>query len=77
MELPDSLEDCHALIRSLREENADLRSSGSAFGHLAERLNQALQKERRQRERRAERRAGQGRRADQASGNPQAGKFNP
>jgi hypothetical protein len=53
MELPDSLEECHKLIRHLLEENAALRQSGTAFGHLAERLNSELREERRQgRERR-------------------------
>ena len=47
MELPETLEHCHAMIRELLEENAALRQSGDEFGHLAERLNSALREERR------------------------------
>lgn len=43
MDLPTTLEDCHRMIRELSEENAALRRSGEDFGHLAERLNGALQ----------------------------------
>jgi hypothetical protein len=35
------------MIRELIEENAALRKAGADFGHLAERLNLALQEERR------------------------------
>jgi hypothetical protein len=47
MELPTSIEHCHRMIRELVEENAVLRKSGNDFGHLAERLNLALQEQRR------------------------------
>lgn len=47
MELPTSIEHCHRMIRDLADENAVLRKSGNDFGHLAERLNSALQEERR------------------------------
>jgi hypothetical protein len=47
MELPTTLEHCHRMIQELVEENAVLRKSGDDFGHLAERLNSALQEERR------------------------------
>jgi hypothetical protein len=47
MELPTTLENCHHMIRELVEENAALRKSGDDFGHLAERLNTALQEARR------------------------------
>jgi hypothetical protein len=47
MELPTTLEHCHEMIRELVEENSALRKSGDDFGHLAERLNSALQEERR------------------------------
>jgi hypothetical protein len=40
--LPTNLEECHELIRRLREENASLRQAGSFFGQLAERLNREL-----------------------------------
>jgi hypothetical protein len=52
-ELPTTLDDCHAMIHRLLEENAALRRSGASFGSLAERLNTELQEERRRgRERR-------------------------
>jgi hypothetical protein len=38
------------MIRKLDEENATLRKSGDDFGRLAERLNSALQDERRRRD---------------------------
>ncbi len=44
--LPTNLEECHELIRRLREENASLRQAGSFFGQLAERLNRELLAER-------------------------------
>jgi hypothetical protein len=44
--LPTNLDECHELIRRLREENANLRHAGSFFGQLAERLNRELQEER-------------------------------
>jgi hypothetical protein len=44
--LPTNLDECHELIRRLREENANLRQAGSFFGQLAERLNRELQEER-------------------------------
>ncbi len=47
MELPTTIEACQELIRELVEENAALRQAGVDFGHLAERLNVALQEERR------------------------------
>jgi hypothetical protein len=47
MELPNTLERCYELIQTLSEENATLRKSGDDFGRLAERLNAALQEERR------------------------------
>jgi len=47
MELPTTVQDCQELIRELIEENAALRKAGADFGHLAERLNLALQEERR------------------------------
>ena len=63
--LPKTLEECHALIRALLEENVALRQSGADFGHLAERLNVELQEERRLgQERRVARRSGDDRRAD-------------
>jgi hypothetical protein len=48
MELPTTIHDCQEMIRELIEENAALRKAGADFGHLAERLNLALQEERRQ-----------------------------
>jgi hypothetical protein len=47
MELPTTIEDCQEMIRELVEENAALRKAGADFGHLAERINLALQEERR------------------------------
>ena len=44
--LPTNLDDCHELIRRLREENGSLRQAGSFFGQLAERLNRELLAER-------------------------------
>jgi hypothetical protein len=43
---PTSLEECHEMIRRLREENTHLREAASTFGQLAERLNHELQVER-------------------------------
>jgi len=42
MNLPTTLDDCHRMIRDLREENTTLRKSGEDFGRLAERLMLAL-----------------------------------
>ena len=47
MELPSTVKECHDLIQQLLEENTALRQSGAAFGRLAERLNTALQEQRR------------------------------
>jgi len=44
------LKQCEAKIARLEEENRQLRRSSAAFGQLAERLNDALQRERRRRE---------------------------
>ena len=44
--LPTNLDECHELIRRLREENGNLRQAGSFFGQLAERLNRELLAER-------------------------------
>jgi hypothetical protein len=66
MELPNTVEACHAMIQDLLDENASLRQSGASFGRLAERLNSELQEERRKgRERRLVRRD-EDRRADAA-----------
>ena len=48
----DSVEDYQQVVRRLQEENAELRKAAGQFGELAERLNTALQAERRQAERR-------------------------
>jgi len=40
--LATNLDECHELIRRLREENGSLRQAGSFFGQLAERLNREL-----------------------------------
>jgi hypothetical protein len=55
--LPTTVDECHAMIRRLLDENAALRRSGASFGSLAERLNTQLQEERR---RGHERRMGHG-----------------
>ena len=47
MEFPSTIEACHDEIQRLLEENAALRQSGASFGRLAERLNAALQEQRR------------------------------
>lgn len=47
MELPTTVRECQEMIQDLVEENAALRKAGADFGHLAERLNLALQEERR------------------------------
>ncbi len=75
MEFPDSLEQCHVLIRRLLEENAVLRRSGVAFGHLAERLNHRLQEECRLGDRRRIGRAGEDRRSQPAVGASEAEKL--
>ncbi len=75
MDFPDSLEQCHRLIRRLLEENAGLRRSGAAFGHLAERLNHQLQEERRVGDRRRIGRVGEDRRSQSAVGALGAGKL--
>jgi cell division septum initiation protein DivIVA len=46
-DLRDPLEDCMETVHRLEEENEQLRQSAGAFGQLAERLNRALQEERR------------------------------
>jgi hypothetical protein len=46
MDLPATVQECQDMIRHLIEENAALRKAGADFGHLAERLNLALQEER-------------------------------
>ena len=43
----DPLEACMETVQRLEEENKHLRTAAGAFGQLAERLNQALQEERR------------------------------
>lgn len=64
-DLPQTVEECHALIGQLLEENAALRQSGADFGLLAERLNVELQEERRLGgERRGLLRSGDDRRAE-------------
>lgn len=50
----ESLDECQKRVQDLEEENRTLRKSSDSFGHLAERLSQTLDRERRQR---AERRA--------------------
>ncbi|MEO8520837.1 MAG: hypothetical protein ABI603_05700 [Acidobacteriota bacterium] len=75
MEFPDSLEQCHLLIRRLLEENAVLRRSGAAFGHLAERLDHQLQEEHRLGDRRRTGRAGDDRGAPPAAGASEAEKL--
>jgi len=47
MEHPGTIKECHDVICRLLEENAALRQSGASFGRLAERLNTALQEQRR------------------------------
>ena len=47
MEFPSTIEACHDLIHQLLDENTSLRQSGASFGRLAERLNTALQEQRR------------------------------
>ncbi|MCA1650499.1 MAG: hypothetical protein LC753_09520 [Acidobacteria bacterium] len=47
IELPTRLDDCHAMIRRLLDENMTLRKSAASFGSLAERLATQLQEERR------------------------------
>ena len=44
--LPETLDECHELIRRLQEENLHLRAAGAVFGQLAERLNHELRAER-------------------------------
>lgn len=43
----DPLKACMETVQRLEEENKHLRTAAGAFGQLAERLNQALQEERR------------------------------
>ena len=45
--MSDELSKCKRRLAELEDENAELRASSQAFGDLAERLNQALQLERR------------------------------
>jgi hypothetical protein len=60
----DPLAKCIETVHRLEEENTELRKAAGAFGQLAERLNQTLQEERRQRgERRQETRPSDDRRA--------------
>jgi hypothetical protein len=42
-----ALDECRETVQKLEEENAHLRESADAFGHLAERLNETLRAERR------------------------------
>jgi predicted RNase H-like nuclease (RuvC/YqgF family) len=42
------LEACEETVRHLEEENRELRDAAGTFGQLAERLNSALRKERRE-----------------------------
>ena len=44
--MPTTLDDCHQIIRDLREENDTLRKSGEDFGRLAERVMLALRRAR-------------------------------
>jgi hypothetical protein len=63
-----SLESCREEVRRLEEENRRLRDSAKTFGDLAERLNTALERERRGGgDRRATARPGQERRHPSAS----------
>ncbi|MEN3338815.1 MAG: hypothetical protein V7647_2491 [Acidobacteriota bacterium] len=64
MELPKTVEACHAMIQELLDENASLRQSGASFGRLAERLNSELQEERRNGRERRLARHGEDRRGD-------------
>ena len=69
---PETVEECHLMIDHLREENDHLRQSGSSFGSLAERLNRALNEERRLgRERRQAHRSSDDRRGRMADDNIQ------
>ena len=43
----ERLEDCLATVQNLKEENQQLRRAAASFGQLAERLNEALESERR------------------------------
>lgn len=51
--MADDCSNCREELARLTEENAALRRAALAFGGLAERLNQALQDERRSRQRAA------------------------
>jgi len=44
---PKTLQECEEKLKHLEEENQHLREASHAFGQLAERLNSALQEERR------------------------------
>ena len=44
---PKTLQECEEKVKELEEENQHLREASSAFGQLAERLNNTLQAERR------------------------------
>ena len=43
----DPLTDCLTTVQHLEEENRHLRNAAASFGQLAERLNEALDRERR------------------------------
>lgn len=60
----DPLKDCLTTVQHLEEENRHLRHAADSFGQLAERLNEALDRERRvaSSDRRHESRASQDRR---------------
>jgi hypothetical protein len=60
----ERLKDCLTTVQHLKEENRQLRRAASSFGLLAERLNEALGRERRvgDRDRRRESREGGDRR---------------
>lgn len=45
--MADELHKCKRRLEELEVENAELRAASHAFGDLAERLNQELQRERR------------------------------
>lgn len=45
--MSDELDKCRQELAEIKAENATLRKAAEAFGALAERLNQALQEERR------------------------------
>jgi ABC-type transporter Mla subunit MlaD len=63
----DALKDCLTTVQHLEEENRHLRNAAASFGQLAERLNEALDRERRvaNTDRRQESRLSQDRRGRQ------------